>query len=251
MLDLFGAMIHWFLFGCSFGWWQFRNHVNDRGVIFVRQGPFIDHVLAVRRDVTKEGQIFQYDNGKHAVIVKLDDPLRFWEHERMLGVVDGETIASAFDKADRANRVERQYKDVALVHIPLIDVTLTHKVEVKPEEVSPDPVPVRAEVVEGTGRQQDETLISNVIDGHLATELAESPTAPGKGGWGFKELRWVLLIGLGLIIVFVVYKFVLHGHLPFLQSSAAGNSTVTPTPMPTITPHFSGLIIQIRSVIGV
>jgi hypothetical protein len=251
MLDLFGAMIHWFFFGCSFGWWQFRNHVNDRAVIFVRQGPFIDHVLAVRRDVTKDGQIFQYGNGKHAVIVKPTDPLCFWEHERMLGVVDGEAIATAFDKADQP---ERKFEQVKLLRIPVVDITLTHKVEVKPEEVVPDPVLPRTDIVEGSGRQQDETLISNVIDGHLATELAESPTAPGKGGWGFKELRWVLLIGLALIIVFVVYKFVLHGHLPFLQS-AAGNSTITPTPgpglSPTITPHFSGLIIQIRSVIGV
>lgn len=251
MLSLLGSMVHWWWFGVQFGWWQFRNAVNDRAVIFVRQGPFIDHVLAKRRDIMKEGQIFQYDNGRHAVIAKVGDPLRFWEHERMLGVVDGEVIATVFDIPDlEAVKKESKSKENFLVHIAATVSTVVSNIKAKPDEPLVDPVPAISQLIEGTGKQQDESLISNVIDGHLATELAESPTAPGKGGWSFAQFRWVILIVVALIIIFVVYKFVLHGNLSFLHM---GNSTVTTTPTgtPVFSPIWSRLLIQGRGLIGV
>jgi len=247
MLDFLGAMVHWFFFGISFGWWQWRNRANDRAVIFVRQGPFTEHVLATRADITKDGEVFQYQKGKHAVIVKPTDLKIYWERERLLSVVDGEVIATSFDKPEPEVKTER----VAIVRIPIVNVTLSHEVEVKPDPEAVIPKPAEPEPMSGSGRQQDETLISNVIDGHLATELAESPTMPGKGGWGFKELRWILLIVVALIIAFVVYKFVLHGHLPMIHTTAGNSTAPEPTPEPSATPHLIGYVIQIRNMLGV
>jgi hypothetical protein len=110
---------------------------------------------------------------------------------------------------------------------------------------------VIASPVKGTGKQLDESLISSFTEGNAVTELSESMEAPAQGGMGFKQLRWVLLIVAVAVILFVVYKFVLHGHIP--GTAPAVTPTPTPTPSPMTTPHFSLNLwaIWARGVIGV
>lgn len=106
----------------------------------------------------------------------------------------------------------------------------------------------------GTGVLMEESLISSFMQGNATVQLSDSIESPGRrGGLDFKQLRWVLL-AVGLIVAgVVVWKYVLHGHLP------GSTPEVTPGPGPTpnlipVGPTMGWLLqwaMYIRSVTGV
>lgn len=85
--------------------------------------------------------------------------------------------------------------------------------------------------VQGTGVAMEADALSNFNRGDAIKQISDSFRQGGQGlNWG--SLKWFLVIGAVIIIAFVVYKFILHGHLP----GAAVTPTPTPLPEPTPTP---------------
>jgi hypothetical protein len=88
------TVIHWWWFGVCVWWWRLRNDANDRAFLMVRQGHYYDHRLAVRKCITRDGEV--YSHGKHIVLVHKQHPFESWEDERLLAETDGELIATPF-----------------------------------------------------------------------------------------------------------------------------------------------------------
>jgi hypothetical protein len=88
------TVFHWWWFGVCVWWWRLRNDANDRAFLMVRQGHYYDHRLAVRKCITRDGEV--YSHGKHITLVQKQHPFESWEDERFLGEVDGELIATPF-----------------------------------------------------------------------------------------------------------------------------------------------------------
>lgn len=101
----------------------------------------------------------------------------------------------------------------------------------------------------GTGVPMDDSLVSSFMQGNATVQLSNSMEAPARGVNNIGALKWVALIVAVIVIAFVVYKYILHGHLPGIGGA------VVPTPTPTPSgPVFSSLIEWagwIRSVAGV
>jgi hypothetical protein len=96
--------------------------------------------------------------------------------------------------------------------------------------------------VAGTGVPMEGEILSNFIQGNIAEQISRS----FRDGSGFNlgSMKWFLLIGGIILILFVVYKYVLNGHLP----GVSGNVTV-PTPVPTFTPAATPLFSTIQWIV--
>lgn len=106
----------------------------------------------------------------------------------------------------------------------------------------------------GTGVTMDESLVSSFMQGNATVQLSDSMEAPARGGANFGALKWVLLAVAVVVIGVVIYKYVLHGHIPGITPTV--NPTPTPGPVPLQTPPaiYSSLIEWagwVRSVAGV
>ena len=85
--------------------------------------------------------------------------------------------------------------------------------------------------VKGTGVAMEADILSKFNQGNWGKQLADSIREPGTG-LGLGNLKWLLLIIGIAIILFVIWKFVLHGWLPGVIT---GNETL-PLPTPTSIP---------------
>jgi hypothetical protein len=101
----------------------------------------------------------------------------------------------------------------------------------------------------GTGVAMDDSLVSSFMQGNATVQLSNSMEAPARGVNNLGALKWVALVVAVVVIGFVIYKYILHGHIPGITPA------VVPTPTPTPSgPVFSSLIEWagwIRSVAGV
>jgi hypothetical protein len=84
--------------------------------------------------------------------------------------------------------------------------------------------------VEGTGMPMEDTELSDFNRGDAVHQAMQSIQGPAHGFAG----NWKLFLAIGAIVIigFVIYKFVLHGHIP----GTGVAPTPTPTPIPTPTP---------------
>lgn len=94
----------------------------------------------------------------------------------------------------------------------------------------------------GSGKQLDDAMISRLAQGSSLHEMMSSYE-----GVGTKlPVKWILVGVVVLVILFVVWKFVLHGQIPGL----GGNSTVvtpTPTPVTPLNPNPYSWIVWLAS----
>lgn len=88
--------------------------------------------------------------------------------------------------------------------------------------------------LKGTGKQMDASILSEFNRGDFVYQMQGSYRTASKGiQWG--SMRWLFLIAVIAIILLVVWKFVLHGHMP---GTPVVTPTPTPTPQPTSTPLY-------------
>lgn len=90
--------------------------------------------------------------------------------------------------------------------------------------------------VKGTGVAMDAMALSNFNRGDMARQVSESFKSSGKG-FDMGKAKWLIALLVIALVLYVVYKVVLHGQIPGITT---GNSTM-PTPSPTLTPIYSAL----------
>lgn len=86
--------------------------------------------------------------------------------------------------------------------------------------------------VAGTGVLMEDTALSEFNRGDAVHQALQSIQGPAHGFGG----NWKLLLAIGAIaiIVFVIYKFVLHGQIPGMGGTPTNTPTPTPTPAPFV-----------------
>lgn len=94
--------------------------------------------------------------------------------------------------------------------------------------------------VEGSGKQMDESILAEFNRGDFVYQCQQSIRNPKGEGVNWGGMRWILIIALAIVIGFVVWHFVLHGHMPGTKVPIPSN-TPTPSPTPSSTPIFSSL----------
>lgn len=205
MIEFFRAWFYWWTFGFRVGWWKCRHSAPERAMVFIRQGVFFDLVLAYRIYVGELGEIFAY--GHNGVVYVFNQERARLTREQLKALVRAET---------------KQEKRLAKLFEPeRFDVFEDERLlfEVEGEVV--------ASPLVGTGVPMEQDILSNFNRGDAMRQLSDSFREGGQGlNWGM--LRWFILIGGIVVIGFVVWKFVLKGHIP---------GVVTPTPTPTPTPN--------------
>lgn len=191
---------HWYWFGLRCWWWRLRNSEEDRAFLMVRQGVYFGLELAHRIRVARLGEIFAYGRSGIAYVwAEIPKPIEAKDKDGkpyVLGV--------AYEK----------------IHVPFETYEDERVLFVVDGEVVTGPV-------QGTGLQMDMDTLSNFNRGDAMAQLSDSFRFGGGLGWG--SMKWFLLVGAIAVIAFVVYKYVLHGHLP---GAAAPIPSPTPTPSP-------------------
>jgi len=211
MIEFFRAWFYWWLFGLHVGWWKFRHCAAERAMLFVRQGVFFDLVLAHRIYVAELGEIFAYGDSGIAYVFNQ-------EQSKVTRQLIKNLLEAQSKERKRLNRIfEPERFDV------YEDERLLFMVD---GEVVTSPLV-------GTGVPMEQTILSQFVRG-TSVKQALDTLSDGNRSLNWGSMKWLLLIAAVAVIGFVVWKFVLKGHLPGVVSP-----TVTPTPTPTPTPNTS------------
>lgn len=173
------VILSWYWFGVRIWWWRLRHSANTRAFILERDGLYYELFLGVRTTVDKKGETYEY--GDTVILVPDTHPWETYEDERLLGVTDGQLVATPFM---------------------------------------------------GNGTQLEASVISQLCRGNVARQYAESYTIANRSPF---NLRLFLIIAAIAVILFCIYKFVLHGHIPGITPAVTPTPTPTPTPGPIYT----------------
>lgn len=203
------AWFNWWIFGAQVAWWIFRHPASERALLMVRQGVYYTLELAHRVYLGELGEMFAYGS----------DGLAYVYNQRLLRAepLAPNDLQDAAKKQTKAEAKEaRRWRYEAKTFEVYEDERILFVVD---GEVVTCPV-------SGTGVPMDVTVLSDFNRGDAIHQAYQSIHAPGLG-WG--NLRWLLVVVAIAVIAFVVWKYVLKGHMP-------GVTITTPTPFPTVTP---------------
>ena len=192
----------WSMFGLHIGWWKFRNKAIDRALILVRQGVFYTLEFGRRINTGKYGEIYAYGD---KVAYVLSSAAKMTVKDAMSG-----TIKTNKTLGDNRGDFE-VYEDERLLFVVDGEVVTTP--------------------VQGTGIPMDQDMLSKFNRGDAMKQALES-LRDGKKGMDWGSMKWLLLIAGIAIIVFVVWKFVLKGHMPGAVTTPGNTTTPMPSPSP-------------------
>jgi hypothetical protein len=96
--------------------------------------------------------------------------------------------------------------------------------------------------VAGTGVPMAESVLSEFNRGDAIDQALKSLRDTGSH-FGLAQLKWWLLIGGIVIIGYVIYKYVLHGHIPGIGPGPTPTPAI-PTPSPEPQPTFMPALLS-------